>query len=97
LANLDRRAAAWLGASGFAASAGEVAIVPDTTAEGEGAIASVLFGLGKGDPAPSLLPGKLPAALPAGTYRLRHGFADPALTSLAFALGAYRFTRYRPD
>jgi leucyl aminopeptidase len=97
LANLDRRAAGWLGAGGFAASAGEVAIVPDTTGEGEGAIASILFGLGKGDPAPSLLPGKLPGGLPAGTYRLRDGFADPALASLAFALGAYRFTRYRAD
>jgi len=97
LAALDRRTAAWLGAAGFAAAAGEVAIVPDLAAGGEGAIASVLFGLGKGDPAPPLLPGKLPAALPAGTYRLRDGFADPSLAALAFALGAYRFTRYRAD
>src|SRR5262249_47697178 len=61
------------------------------------AIASVLLGLGKGDAPAGLLPGKLPSALPAGTYRLRDGFADPALAALAFAMGAYRFTRYRTD
>ncbi|HVY19525.1 MAG TPA: leucyl aminopeptidase family protein [Bauldia sp.] len=95
LANLDRKAADWLGASGFAAAAGEIALVPSTT--GEGAVASVLFGLGKGDATPSLLAGKLATSLPAGTYRLRDGFADAALAALAFALGAYRFTRYRDD
>jgi leucyl aminopeptidase len=94
---LDKRVAAWLGATGFSASAGEVALIPEMTAAGEGAIASVLFGLGKNDSGPSLLPGKLPGALPAGTYRLGDGFTDPALASLAFALGAYRFTRYRDD
>ncbi|HVV63824.1 MAG TPA: leucyl aminopeptidase family protein, partial [Rhizomicrobium sp.] len=82
-------------ASGFAAAAGEIALVPATT--GESAVASVLFGLGKGDATPSLLAGKLATSLPAGTYRLRDGFADPALAALAFALGAYRFTRYRDD
>jgi leucyl aminopeptidase len=96
LARLDRRQAAWFGATGFAASAGEIALVPGS-AEGEGAIASVLFGLGKGDATPSLIAGKLGAALPAGAYRLRDGFADPSLAALAFALGAYRFTRYRDD
>ena len=92
LAKLDRRAAGWLGATGFAAASGEVAVIPD----GKGAIASVLFGLGKGDGS-ALLPGKLPGALPAGTYRMRDGFDDPALAALAWALGAYRFARYRPD
>jgi leucyl aminopeptidase len=95
LAGLGRKASAWLGASGFAAASGEIALVPATS--GEGAIASVLFGLGKGEATPSLLAGKLAASLPAGTYRLRDGFADPALAALAFALGAYRFTRYRDD
>jgi leucyl aminopeptidase len=94
LAKLDAKAAAWLGATGYAAAAGEIAVVPGLGA-GEGAVASVLFGLGKGDAAPSLLPGKLATTLPAGAYRLRDGFTDPALAALAFALGAYRFTRYR--
>jgi leucyl aminopeptidase len=96
LAKLDQRTAAWLGAVGYAAGAGEVGVIP-RHGEGEGAIASVLFGLGKGDAAPSLLAGKLATTLPAGAYRLRDGFADPALAALAFALGAYRFTRYRSD
>ncbi len=84
-------AAAWAAAAGFRAAEGEVCLVPG----GDGAPAAVLFGLGAGGSAPSLIAGKLPASLPAGTYRLASGFADPALASLAWALGAYRFTRYR--
>jgi leucyl aminopeptidase len=95
LAKCEPRAAAWLGATGYAASAGEIAVIPNFAA-GEGAVSAVVFGLGKGDSTPSLLPGKL-ASLPAGAYRLRDGFADSALAALAFALGAYRFTRYRED
>ena len=90
-AGLPSAAAAWVSATAFAAASGEVALVPD----GEGALASVILGLGAGAPAPSLLAGKLPGALPPGTYRLGSGFADPALAALSFALGAYRFTRYR--
>ena len=82
--------AGWAAAAGFDAAAGSVLLVPD----GEGRVGAVLFGLGKGDRAP-LLAGKLATALPAGTYRLESGFDDPALAALAFALGAYRFTRYR--
>jgi leucyl aminopeptidase len=93
LATLDRRAVDWVRAAGFTAVAGEVVVIPDA----EGAIASVFFGFGNGDREPSLLPGKLPGALPGGTYRLRGGFGDPALACLAFALGAYRFSRYRQD
>jgi leucyl aminopeptidase len=93
IALLPPAAAAWLGATGFSGAAGEVAVIPD----GKGAVASVLFGLGTGERIPSLLPGKLPGALPPGTYRLGQGFDDPALAALAFALGAYRFTRYRKD
>src|SRR5204863_4846467 len=33
--------------------------------------------------------------LPAGTYRFGNAPPDPRLASLAFALGTYRFTRYR--
>ncbi len=87
------RAAAWANATGFAASAGEICLAPG----GEGGPAVVLFGLGDSDGAPSLLPGKLPAGLPAGTYSLASGFPDPALASLAWALGSYRFRRYRDD
>ena len=94
-AMLEARAAAWVAATGFSAKAGAVLLVP----EGEGGIGSVFFGLGPAD-APDrspLLAGKLATTLPAGTYHLGEGFDDPALACLAFALGAYRFTRYRAD
>ena len=57
----------------------------------DGGAAAVLFGLGEGGNDPSLAAGTLPASLPAGTYHLASGFADPAQASLAWALGAYRF------
>jgi leucyl aminopeptidase len=94
-AMLEAREAAWVAATGFNAKAGAVLLVPG----GEGGIASVFFGLGTAD-APDrspLLAGKLATALPPGTYRLGQGFDDPTLACLAFALGAYRFTRYRGD
>ncbi len=84
-------AAAWGPAAGFTAAEGEVCLLPG----GDGAPAAVLFGLGEGAAGPSLAAGGLPTNLPAGTYRLESGFADPALASLAWALGAYRFGRYR--
>jgi leucyl aminopeptidase len=89
LASLSAPAAAWVRAVGFAAGAGEVALVPDA----EGAISEVLLGLG---PTPSpFAAGKLPGVLPKGAYRLAGGFPDEALAALSFALGGYRFARYR--
>ncbi len=88
---LGPRAATWAATAGFSAAAGEVCLVPGS----DGSPAAVLFGLGEGGNDPSLIAGKLPASLPAGTYRLASGFDDPALASLAWALGAYRFARYR--
>ncbi len=41
------------------------------------------------------LPGQLATLLPAGTYRFANEPHDRRLAALAFALGAYRFTRYR--
>jgi leucyl aminopeptidase len=73
-------------AQGFSASPGQVQLLPAP----DGTPAGALLGRGE-DP---MLPGKLPAALPAGAYRLE-GCADPALGALAFLLGAYRFDRYR--
>src|SRR5580704_4360032 len=66
----------------------------------DGALAGVLFGLeAADDPAKDLLrPGALPALLPAGAYRFANAPHDPRLGALAFALGCYRFARYRkPD
>jgi len=39
--------------------------------------------------------GRVPALLPAGTYRFANSAHDQRLAALAFALGAYRFSRYR--
>jgi leucyl aminopeptidase len=96
LANsLDQSAAAWVAANDFTAAAGTVLLLPGS----DGGLASVLFGLGDpaADPRSPLLPGKLPAALPGGAYRLESGFGDLKAATLAFALGAYRFTRYRDE
>jgi leucyl aminopeptidase len=90
LARLSGPFADWSRASGFKAAAGSALLVP---AEG-GAVGSVLLGLGAG-PTDRFAAGRLATLLPPGTYRLRDGFEDPALATLAFALGAYRFTRYR--
>ena len=80
-------------ACGFKAGAGEALLVPDR----EGALSCVLFGIEpKGarrtDP---FLPGKLAGLLPTGVYRLGEGFDNPFTASLAFAMGSYRFTRFR--
>jgi leucyl aminopeptidase len=91
-AALGGREAAWAAASGFKAAAGSLLLLPGD----DGGVASALFGLGSGTTAP-LLAGKLPALLPPGTFRLADGFPDRRLAMLAFALGAYRFTRYRAD
>jgi leucyl aminopeptidase len=90
-ASLGGPTAEWLAAVGFSGAAGEIALAPD----GSGGIAQVWFGLGA-DENP-LLPGKLPTVLPPGAYRLARGFRRPALATLAFAMGTYRFSRYRKD
>jgi len=92
IASLDPAAAAWVGANAFKAAAGALLLIPGP----DGALASVLLGLGDpaSDPQSALVAGALAARLPAGVFRLDAGFADPAAATLAFALGAYRFTRY---
>jgi leucyl aminopeptidase len=63
----------------------------------DGALSGVLFGLEATDRPEKdrFLPGRLPGLLPAGTYRFANAAHDPRLAVLAFALGAYRFARYR--
>jgi leucyl aminopeptidase len=80
-------------ASNFAAKAGSYLALPDA----EGRIAQVLFGLEDADSRSRDLfrPGALPGLLPPGAYRFANAPHDVRLATLAFALGAYRFTRYR--
>src|SRR5215213_10707974 len=63
----------------------------------DGALAGVLFGLEPADKSDKdrFLPGRLPGLLPAGTYRFANSPHDARLGALAFALGSYKFTRYR--
>jgi leucyl aminopeptidase len=80
-------------ASGYSGKPGQYLALP--TADGD--IGHVLFGLdepgAKGhDP---FRPGALPGLLPAGVYRFADLPHDPRLAALAFALGAYKFGRYR--
>jgi leucyl aminopeptidase len=64
---------------------------------GADGVSGVLFGIDAGDApaADPFLPGKLPDLLPNGTYRFANASPDARLASLAFALGNYRFDRYR--
>lgn len=80
-------------ANGFAAKPGKCLILPAA----DGAIAQVIFGI-EDESAKSRDPfrsGALPGLLPAGTYRFANAPHDPRLAALAFALGSYRFGRYR--
>ncbi len=63
----------------------------------DGAIAQVLFGIeDEGARSRDLFrPGALPGLLPPGIYRFANAPHDTRLAALAFALGTYRFARYR--
>ncbi|HSY56079.1 MAG TPA: leucyl aminopeptidase family protein [Bradyrhizobium sp.] len=81
-------------ANGFTAKPGTCLTLPDAN----GQIAQVVFGLDSEsaksrDP---FRPGQLPGLLPPGVYRFANVAANDAhLAALAFALGCYRFGRYR--
>jgi leucyl aminopeptidase len=80
-------------ASAFTAKPGQMLTLP---AAG-GGLSSVLFGLENGDSTTRdpFRAGQLPGLLPAGTYRFANAPHDIRLATLAFALGSYRFSRYR--
>jgi leucyl aminopeptidase len=91
--NLDARQRAFAAAAGFEPRPGRILLVPAA----DGALAGVLFGLEGADERSKDLfrPGALPGLLPAGSYRFANVPHDARLAALAFALGAYRFARYR--
>ena len=90
---LDARGHAFAEASGFEPKAGRHLLLPGA----EGGLAGVLFALeGADDPSKDpFRPGALVGVLPAGAYRFANPPHDSKLAALAFALGCYRFTRYR--
>ena len=80
-------------ANGFAAKPGACLTLPSA----DGQIAQVVFGL---EDATSKFrdlfrPGLLPGLLPPGIYHFANAPHDTRLAALAFALGSYRFNRYR--
>ncbi len=78
---------AFVKGAGFEAGPGRHLLLP-----GGGALYGLENGGGHRN---GFLPGSLPGVLPAGTYRFANAPHDARLAALAFALGAYRFTRYR--
>ncbi len=90
---LGAAARRWLDASGFEPASGRVALLPDDKL----GLARVLVGVDASQPLQALA--ALPRALPSGRYRLDEaGVAmDTHLAALGWALGAYRFDRYRED
>ncbi len=92
---LPAPARAFADASGFKPDAGRHLILP----EAGGGITGCLFGLGKrGDKyADPLLAGRLATVLPEGDWKFAEAPKDARLATLAFALGSYRFGKYRDD
>src|SRR5262245_1388828 len=93
---LDPRAQAFAETAGFEPRPGRHLLLPGP----DGTLAGVLFAIeseneGHTDP---FRAGALPTLLPAHTYRFDTAPPDARLSALAFALGTYRFVRYRkPD
>jgi len=88
---LGAEAAAFAAAAGFEPKSGRHLILP-----GKKGLGGVLFGLEGADEARDpFLPGRLPQNLPDGVYRFANEPHDTRLAALGFALGSYRFTRYR--
>src|SRR5690606_20946209 len=90
------RTRAWLSATGFKPDAGAVAVIPDA----DGRVARVVLGLGRGDD--PWVTGSLAKSLPKGAYALAETIGDaPAdfatWAALAWALGAYSFSRYKSE
>ena len=92
-AGLSAQARQFALANGFTAKPGQCLLLPAP----DGQIAQVLFGLeDESSKSRDLFrPGALPGLLPAGVYRFANAPHDARLAALAFALGSYRFSRYR--
>jgi leucyl aminopeptidase len=92
-ATLPQQAAQFARANDFSGKPGGFLLLPAP----DGQIAQVLFGIEDED-AKSRDPfraGALPGLLPPGVYRFANSPRDTRLAALAFALGRYRFGRYR--
>jgi leucyl aminopeptidase len=92
---LGAEASAFADAAGFEPKSGRLLLLPGKSGK-TAVLGGVLFGLeGADEPKDLFLPGRLPQHLPDGVYRFANTPHDARLAALAFALGTYRFTRYR--
>ena len=97
--SIGPEASAFAQAAGFEPKAGRYLLLPGKSAAGA-ALGGVLIGVEDADNAKHsaedpFLAGRLPQHLPDGAYRFANEPPDARLAALAFAFGAYRFTRYR--
>src|SRR5215468_8690478 len=99
--SIGGEASAFADAAGFEPKAGRYLLLPGKAGAGR-ALGGVLFGVeesdknsGNNNAKDPFLAGRLPQHLPDGTYRFANEPPDARLAALAFAFGAYRFTRYR--
>jgi leucyl aminopeptidase len=93
--DLPEHARQFAAANDFTAKPGKCLTLPSP----DGRIAQVVFGLEDetGKSRDLFRPGALPGLLPPGVYRFANAPHDVRLATLAFALGAYRFGRYRKN
>jgi leucyl aminopeptidase len=91
--HLDSHERAFAEAAGFEPKPGRHLLLPGA----DGSLSGVLFALeAADDPHRDLFrPGTLTSIVPPGAYRFANAAHDQKLAALAFALGSYRFTRYR--
>jgi leucyl aminopeptidase len=90
---LDAQTGVFARAAGYEPRPGTHLLVPGANNK----LGGVLFGIENPKAANKnlFLPGKLAELLPSGIYRFANAPHDARLAALAFALGSYRFTRYR--
>ena len=92
---LPEQARQFAAANDFTAKPGKCLTLPAP----DGKIAQVVFGI-EDETSKSrdlFRPGALPGLLPPGVYRFANAPHDARLATLAFALGTYRFGRYRKN
>jgi leucyl aminopeptidase len=92
-AALDARMRAFAEAAGFEPKPGRHILLPAA----DGGLSDVLFALEPQEDAlkDAFRPGALAGLLPPGDYRFANAPHDARLAAIAFALGSYRFSRYR--
>ena len=91
-AALPKLAVAYLVAIGFQPKPGALALLPGE----DGSLGGVVFGLADKDNDPFLV-GRLPKELPEGIYHFADSPIVPLMAALSWRLGAYSFSRYKPQ